>query len=806
MWMQDVRYAIRLLRRSPGFAITATLTLALSIGANAAIWSAVKGILIAPLPYADPDRLVRLFEEAPRSPKWPMAPADFRDYRNELQTFENIAAYVRADLQLGDPGRPEQLRGMRVTRGFFTLLRRLPKLGRDFEEQDELPGNGDKVILSHGLWMRRFEGDPNVVGRTVRLSGKPFEIVGVLDQGFQHVGGTFRTYGHGEPVDVWSPLAVPRDEEPSWRYSHFFNVVGRTKTEATSAQIAADLKARGESAARRYPVPNSPWKPRIEPLKQEIIGTADKTLMALSGAAMAMLLLACVNVAGLLLGRSAQRGREIGTRAAIGATRWQIARQLLIESVVLAAGGGLAGVGIALGATRALKQFGPADMPRLQNIAVDTDVLLTTVGATLASAVLVGMAPAIRLARTSLSEALKEGARTLAGGSHQRTGKAFAAAEIALAFVLVVSGSLLLKSFVKMISKDPGFQPRGAITASLELPTARYNADAARDFHRRAQERIQSLPGITHAAFSSDLPWTGYDENTGFDIVGKTFPDQQGPAARYHFLTPGYPKATGVPLVAGTDIGPEDQPDAPMVVLLNEAAAKKYWTTAQAAVGARLNLWGMERTVKGVIGDVTELPWDDRSAPALYFPQAQRWYPQPMFLIARTDADPARVIDSIRRALREIDPELPLWSVRPLETVATGALATRRLTLWLISAFGVTSLLLAVVGVYGVMAQVVGQRKHEIGIRQALGATRRHILHMILSSGAVLVFAGLAGGMALAAGSTRLLVSLLYGATPLDPATFITVAGVLVVVAMAAVYLPARQATRFSAVVSLRSP
>jgi predicted permease len=805
MWVQDVRYAVRLLRRSPGFAVTATLTLALSIGANAAIWSAIKGILIAPLPYPDPDRLVRLFEEAPGSPQWPMAPADFRDYRNELQTFETIAAYVRGDLQLGDPGHPEQLRGMAVTRGFFTLLGRPPRLGRDFEEQDELPGNGDKVILSHGLWMRRFNGDPSVVGTTVRLSSKPFEIVGVLDQGFQHVGGTFRSYGHGEPVDVWSPLMVPRDEDPSWRYSHFYNVVGRTKKEATPAQIALDLKAREEYVAKRYPDPNSPWKPRVEPLKQVIVGTADQTLVALSGAAMAMLLLACVNVAGLLLGRSARRAREIGTRAAIGATRWQIARQLLIESVVLAAGGGLAGIAIAFGATRALKQLGPADLPRLQNIGVDTGVLLTTIGATLASALLVGMAPALRLARASLSEALKEGARTLAGGSHQRTGKALAAAEIALAFVLVVSSGLLLKSFVKIISKDPGFRPEGAITASLELPTAKYDADAARDFYRRAQERMQSLPGIQHAAFSSDLPWTGYDENTGFDIVGRTLPDEEGPGARYHFVTPGYAKATGTPLVAGADIGPEDQPAAPLVVLLNEAAAKRYWTTPQAAVGARLRLWGKERTVKGVIGDINDLPWHDRSVPALYFPQAQAWYPQPMFLVARTDGDPTRVVGSIRGALREIDPELPLSRVRPLETVAAGALATRRLTLWLIGAFAATSLLLAVVGVYGVMAQIVGQREHEIGIRQALGATRAHILRMILSTGTVVVLGGLVCGMALAAASTRVLLSLLYGATPLDPETFATVAGVLVIAAMGAVYLPARRATRFSAVVSLRS-
>jgi predicted permease len=694
---------------------------------------------------------------------------------------------------------------MQVTRGFFTLLGRPPRLGRDFEEADELKDNGDKVVLSHGLWMRRFGGDPGVVGTSIRLSGKPFEIVGVLDPGFEHVGSSFRSYGHGEPVDVWSPLTVPRDEEPSWRYSHFFNVVGRTRKLATPAEIAADLTARGEAAAKRYPVPNSPWKPRLEPLKREIVGTADKTLAVLSSAALVMLLLACVNVAGLLLGRSAQRAREIGTRAAIGATRWQIARQLLVESLVLAAAGGVAGIAIAFGATALLKRFGPADMPRLQNIAVDTDVLLTAIAATFASALVVGMAPAVRLASASLYEALKEGGRALTGRPHQRTGRALAAAEIALAFVLVVSSGLLLKSFVKMVTKDAGFRPDGVITASLELPTAKYDRAGAAEFYRRAQERIQALPGVRAVSFSSDLPWTGYDENTGFEIVGRAFPEGQDPEARYHFLTPGYPAATGTPLVAGADVGSEDLKDAPLVVLLNEAAARKYWQTSQAAVGARLNLWGFERTVKGVIGDVTDLPWHDRAAPALYFPQAQAWYPQPMFLVTRTDGDPARVVDAIRRALQEIDPELPLVNVRPLQAVAAGALATRRMTLWLVGAFGVTSLLLAVVGVYGVMAQSVSQRRHEFAIRQALGATRSELMKLVFTSAAWMTLGGLAAGLGLAAAATRLLNTFLYGVTPSDSATFAAVAAVLLVVAAGAVYAPAREGTRTTTIASLRA-
>ena len=804
MWSHDFRYAIRLLRRSPGFAATAILTLAVSIGANAAIWSAVKGILVAPLPYPDPDRLVRLFEEASTTPHFPFAPADFRDYRAELRTFDGIAAYGRSDLQLGDAQPPEQLRGMRVSAGFFTVVGSPPALGRDVEQGDEVQGAADVVILSHTVWMRRFQGDPAAVGRTVRLSGRPFRIVGVAPKGFQHVGGTYQTYGHGEPVDVWWPLAVPREEHPRHRFSHYYNVVGRVRRDTSRAAMEEDLRQAGASAAKRYPAPPSPWKPRAVPLKDEIVGTAGSTLGVLAGAALGVLMLACVNVAGLLLGRAVARSREISVRAALGATRWRLARQLLVESLVLASVGGALGVALAYGAVWAVTRFGPADMPRLGMIAVDAQVLGLALGATVLSALLFGLAPALRLARTTAGEALKEGSRAIAGSAQQRTRRALAAAEVALAFVLVVSSGLLLRSFVSMVTRDPGFQPLGAMTASVELPTALYDETASREFFRRAAERVRALPGVRAAAFSSDLPWSNYDENTSFAIVGRSSPKDEGPEARYHFITAGFLRATGTPLLAGRDLDASDGEKTPLVVLLNEAAARRYWTTPQAAVGARVNLWGKERTVAGVIGDVQDMPWHERSVPALYFPQAQTWYPQRMFLVARADVGLPSVVESIRRALAEIDPQLPLANVRPLESVAAAATATRRLTLWLVAAFGLTSFFLAVVGIYGVMAQAVGQRRQEFGVRQALGATPRDILRLVFSSGAGMTLVGLVVGVALALGSTRLLTSLLFGVTPLDPATFVGVAAVLMGAAAGAIYLPARRATRISPAIALR--
>jgi predicted permease len=339
----------------------------------------------------------------------------------------------------------------------------------------------------------------------------------------------------------------------------------------------------------------------------------------------------------------------------------------------------------------------------------------------------------------------------------------------------------------------------------VELPTARYDGDGATAFYTRAVARIRSLPGVREATFTSDLPWTGYDENTGFSIVGKPFPAREGPQARYHFISTGYARATGTPVVTGRDVSSSDVKDAPAVVLVNESAARKYWTAAGAAVGARVNLWGAERTVVGVVGDVRDMPWHDRAVPAVYFPLAQAWYSQRMFLVARSDVEPASLVEPLRRALAELDPELPLADVRPLEAVASAAVAARRLTLWLVAAFGVTALLLAVVGVYGVMTQMVGERVQEFGVRQALGATRRDILRLVLSSGATLIAAGLVAGSLLSIASTRLLESLLYGVSAADTTTFASVTVLLLAVALVAAYVPARRATRISAAAALRS-
>ena len=803
--MQDVRYAIRLLFRAPGFTIVAALTLALGIGANTAIFSVVHGVLVKPLPYTDPDALIRIFEEAPPdTPEFPLSPGTFIEYRNQSRAFAALAAHERSDLQLGGE-RPEQLRGMRVTAGFFQLLGYRPQLGREFTRADEAKGSGNVAIISHALWQRRFQSDTGIVGKTVLLSGRPFEIVGVLPRGVQHVGGTYRSYPHGESVDVWWPRELPSTPARRDRAQHYLSVVGRLSPGVTADQARDDLRRISASLAKQYPETNAAWSSHIRPLRADIIGSSETTLVALLAAAGAVLLIACLNVAGLLLGRATGRVREIGVRSALGATRIRLIRQLVVESGLLALIGGALGIAFAYGAVRALLAFAPADTPRLQMVSVDRIVLSFTLAATAATALLFGLAPAIQLARADAAPAL-QGGRAAPGGAQQRMRRALVVAEIAFAFVLVVTGGLLLRSFGSLVRLDPGFRPGGVLTAVVNLPPARYtDRAAAAAFFDRLLERVRALPGVSGAGLGSDLPWTGYDENTSFGIVGRTFKDGDSPEARYHFLTPGFIGALGLPLRAGRDIRAGDGPNAPPAVLINEATARQFWGDAERAVGARLNLWSdVPATVVGVIGDLKDVPWAERMPGGIYFAQSQQWYPQDMFLTIRSAGDAKSLIEPVTRVVHDLDPELPLATVRTLDEIAGAALATRRFTLALVSAFALSALFLAVVGVYGVMAQAVGQRVREFGVRQALGARPSDILRLVLSGGVLMGVAGLAAGFGLAIIVTRLAESLLFRTSPTDPLTLASVAALLLVSTLAASYIPARRATRTDPASALR--
>jgi predicted permease len=802
--LQDVRYAVRVLGRSPGFTLVAALTLALGIGANTAIFSVVDGVLMKPLPYPDPDRLMRVFEEAPELPDFAVSPANFLDCRSQTRAFASLAAYQRDDLQIGGE-RPEQLRAMRVTAGFFELLGYKALMGRDFTPGDERAGSADVVILSNALWTRRFASDPSSVGKTIVLSGRQMTIVGVLPAGVQHVGGTYRSYPHGDSVDLWWPQTLPSTPRPRDRAQHYLSVVGRLRSGVSPAQAEDDVRRIWAKLAQQYPQTNGRWSSHVRPLRTEIVGGSETTLLALLAAAGAVLLIACLNVAGLLLGRATGRTREIGVRAALGATRARLVRQLTVESTLLGLLGAAIGIAFAYAAVHMLLALAPADTPRLQMIGVDRLVLGYALAATAITAVLFGLAPAIQLAGSDVGPAL-QGGRGAPGGAQHRLRRVLVASEVALAFVLVVTGGLLLRSFTSLLRLDPGFRPDHVLTATVNLPPARYpDTAAATAFFDRLTERVRALPGVREAGFGSDLPWTGYDENTGFGIVGRTFPPHEGPEARYHFLTPGFIGALGLPLRAGRDLSASDRTGTPPVVLINDATARRYWPDPQSAVGARLNLWGdTPVTVVGVIGDLTDVPGADKLPGGVYFPQAQQWYPQAMFITIRTGADPLSLVAPVTGIVHDLDPELPLATIRTLDGVASAALATRRFTLALVAAFAVSALFLAVVGVYGVMAQAVGQRVREFGVRQALGARPADILGLVLRGGAAMGLAGLGAGLVIALPATRLVQSLLFRTSAADPPTLAAVAAILLLATLAASYVPARRATRIDPASALR--
>jgi len=803
--LQDIRYATRMLVGSPGFTIVAALTLALGVGANTAIFSVVHGVLLKPLPYPEPDRLIRVFEESPPEvPEFPVSPGGFLELRRKTRAFALLAAYQRSDLQLGGE-RPEQLRGMRVTADYFQLLGFKPLFGRDITRDDETPGGSRVVILSHALWTRRFGSDPSIIGTAVTLSGESHEIVGILPPGVQHVGGTYRSYPHGESVDIWWPQTLPSSPQRRDRVQHYLSVVGRLRPGVTVAQAQDDVGRISAELAKQYPETNQRWSTHLRALRTDIIGTSEATLLALLGAAAVVLFIACLNVAGLLLGRATARSREIGVRAALGATRLRLVRQLVSESILLALIGATIGTGFAFVAVKALVAWAPENTPRLQMIGVDRVVLAYTLIATACTALLFGLAPAIQLARADVAPAL-QGGRGAPGGAQHRLRRVLVTAEVALAFVLVVTGGLLLRSFATLLRVDPGFRPEHVLTGVINLPPARYHGRPdATAFFDRLTARVRALPGVTNAGLSSDLPWTGYDENTGFEIIGRQFPQDQGPEARYHFLTPGFIGALGLPLRAGRDLAPSDTDKSAPVVLINESTARNYWGDAQNAIGARLKLWSDQpTTVVGVIGDLKDAPWSDTLPGGVYFPQAQTSYRQDMFITVRTDGNPRSLVAPLARIVHELDPELPLATVRTLDEVAGAAVATRRFSLVLVSAFGISGLFLAIVGVYGVMAQTVGQRGREFGVRQALGARPIDILRLVLRGGAAIGLAGLVVGTAVAVPVMQLVRSLLFRTNPSDPLTLGSVAVLLLIATLVASYIPARRATRTDPATALR--
>jgi predicted permease len=806
--MQDLRYACRSLAHSPGFTLVMVATLALSIGANSAIFSVIDGVLLKPLPYRQPGRLFRIFASDTNFPKFRVNPFDFLDYRARNRSFESLAGFVRSDVQLSGSDQPERLASLRITAGFFHLLGLNTALGREFDTKDELPANARQVILSNRLWQRRFASDPNILGQKIILDAQPFTVVGVMPPGVEHVGNDHQVLAQGETVDAWCPF--PFAGNPSNRGAHFVDVIGRLKDGVTPGQATAEMNTLAAQLGREHPDYGTDWRVRLIPLSQEVIGKSQRLLLVLMGAVGFVLLIACANAANLLLARATARTREIAVRSALGAGRYRLVRQMLTESLLIALVGAACGAVVAIGGVRALVALLPPDFPRAHAIHVDATVFAFTFAIALATGILFGLAPALQTSRADLTQALRENGRSTTGSGRQlHLRSLLVVAEVGLAFVLLIGAGLMLRSFMHLLRTDPGFRAEHVLTASLSLPPQQYkNPSDVSGFYGRLVKNLAALPGVRSSGAGSDLPWTGYNENLSFFIEGRKSVDASF-HARFHGATPDYFLALGIPLVRGRFFSDRDDAAARQVVIINQSLARRYWPNED-AIGKRITFTDEPKkesdwfAVAGVAGDVKDTPASEGAEPALWFPLEQQPF-NSMSVVLRANADPELLVNALREQVRQLDPRLAVAEVMQMDRIADAGVATPRFALFLVGLFAGLALLLAAIGTYGVMSYSVGQRIHEFGVRMALGAKPADVLSLVVRQGLRLALLGVALGIVSALALGRVLQSLLYGIGVADPVTFAGVSLIAIAIVSLACYLPARRATAVDPMIALRS-
>jgi putative ABC transport system permease protein len=805
---QDLRYGARTLARSPGFTAVILLTLALSIGANSAIFSVINAVLLKPLPYPQASRIVRLFFSTRNYPKFPLNPFDFRDLRARSRSFEALAAFTRGDVQLSGSGEPVLLTGFRVSAGYFRVLGLAPALGREFNSNDELPGNGDIVILSNRAWRDKFAADPAIVGRKITLDSQPYTVVGVMPPGTEHPGNEYHALPYGDSVDAWRPFTFGGN--PNNRGSHYMEGIGRLKPGVTAAQAQAEIDAVLAGIGREHGGYEGAHM-LVVPLYHEIVGPDERLLLVLLGAVGLVLMIACANVANLLLTKATARRREIAVRAALGAPHSRLVRQMLTESMLVAAVGGALGTVLAVAGVRALVLLLPAGFPRAASIHVNAEVLIFTLLVSAATGFVFGLAPALEAAHADPQQGLREGGRSsTAGGGRLRLRNALVVAEVGLASVLLIGAGLLLRSFVNLLRTNPGFQPQHALTATLSLPDTEYKTSASiARFYDQLTTRLATLPGVKYAGIGTDLPWTGYDENDGgFLIEGEKPPPGQDFHARYHAASPDYFRALGVPLLRGRFFTEADNHDAPQVLIVNESMARLDWPNRD-ALGGRVAFTDTPKekdwmTVVGIVGDVKDKPDSSAAEPAFWWPLQQAPFRETA-VVVRANSGAATLANSLQREVHQIDPALAVANLRLMDQVADAGVATARFAFFLVGLFAALAIVLAAIGTYGVISYSVNQRQHEFGLRLALGASRWDVLRLVISRGIALTLAGVVAGAAGALALSRVMQNLIYGVSPADPLTFAAVSLVVVAVAILACYLPARRATECDPMTALRA-
>jgi putative ABC transport system permease protein len=791
---QDLRYGTRMLLKSRGFALVAVVTLALGIGINTAIFSVVNAVLLKPLPYEKPERIVRVYStnEKRGITSNPFSYPNFADYRAEQQTFEALAAYTGASAALSGGDTPEQVAGVATSVDLFKVLGTPALKGRTFAPEDEREGGGTAVVISHGMWQRRFGGDPNIVGRQISLDGLSKTIIGVMPEGFQFL------FVNDQP-EFWVPLD-PKGGMNIQRGAIYLSVLGRLRPNVTIEQAGAEMRTIAGRLAEQYKSENANRSVNLVPALEDMTEDLRPTLLVLLGAVGFVLLIACANVANLLLARAAGRGREMAIRAAHGASRWRIIRQLLTESLLLALLGGGLGLLLAVWGVELLASVVPADIPRFDQTGVDLSVLAFTFLASMLTGVIFGFAPAMQASRLDLNEALKEGGRSSTGGRvRNRVRSILIVSEVALSLVLLVGAGLLIKSFIELRSVNPGFNPQNALTASVSLPTVRYKEnEKVRHFYQQAIERVSQLPNVEAVGAIMPLPYSNNAMSISFTVDGRPEPPpSERPASGARISTPGYFSAMGIPLVRGRVFTDQDRADSPKVILINETFARKHFP-GEDPVGRRLQL-GMNSIngeIVGVVGDVRSSRLDAEAGAEFYVPFSQVPVHDLSLVVRTRSGDPAALAPLMRQAVQEIDKDQPLYEVQTMSRLVASSIARQRFSMTLVALFALLALALASVGIFSVMSFLVTQRTHEIGIRMALGAQASDVLRMILGQGMLFTLLGLVLGLISAFALTRLMSGLLFKVRATDPLIFIGVSLLLAMVAFIACYLPARRATR----------
>jgi putative ABC transport system permease protein len=807
LW-QDLRFAARTLIKKPGFTFVLVMALALGIGANTAIFSVVNAVLLRPLPYKNAERLVWIWGTNPKNDidHEVASLPDYQDWKTQNQSFELMAGYGNTRMTLTGTGEPERFDGAYVTDGFFDVLGAQAEIGRTFTPEEDKPNHEDVAVISHALWQRRFGADPKVIGSTLNINGKAVTLVGVLPADFKHPKPDAI-----RPVEIWQPLGV--DYSQQGRRGDYLNVIARLKPGVSIEQARAEMTTIASQLEQQYPDSNTGWSTLVIPLHERFVGNVRPVLLVLLGAVGFLLLIACANVANLLLARAAGRQREMAIRTALGARRSRIIRQLLTESLLLAITGGGLGLLLAMWGVEALVAFSPGNIPRLNEVNVDFRVLAFTFGVALLTGLLFGLFPALHASNPNLNDTLKEGGRgTTEGGRGGRIRRALVVAEVALALVPLVGAGLMVKSFIRLQEVNPGFNPDRVLAVEVYLPRTTYKeGPQATAFYRELLTKVQNLPGVESAGAIDTLPLSGGGNVFSFFIEGQTYqPTDKTPDAEFRTVTPEYFQTMNIPLLRGRLLSEQDGPNVPKAFVINDTLARRYFGNED-PIGKRMNLGDTQTpdwyTVVGIVQDTRHGSLAAEPYPQMYAVNTQI-FQRSMTLVVRTAGNPAALIPAVRSTATAMDSSLALNNTRTMAQVIAQSVARPRFHMQLMALFAIVALLLASVGIYGVMAYSVTQRTHEIGVRMALGASSADVIRMVVRQGMTLtligVGLGLAGAFVIAQLIASLLSGLLFEVGNHDPLTFAGIALLLALVALVACLIPARRATKVDPMIALR--